>query len=144
MRGVRFRFHKTEMVVLLTTADTGGAYCLIEMAHPPGVGPAQHIHPDGPESFYVLAGSYQFERAGERIDLTAGQAVSIPAGVPHRYTVGPDGGRLLVTSPKELEHYFWEVGQRLAGVGVSRDEEFAIALKYGQRFVDDSPHWGHR
>ncbi len=130
------------MTVNLSTADTGGAYSVIEMIHPPNVGPALHIHPRGPESFFIIEGSYTFIRQGETITLSAGQAISVAAGTPHRYTVGSTGGRAIVICPPQLEQYFQNVAERLKHGALPITEEFAIASRYGQDFLDSSSHWG--
>lgn len=130
------------MTVSLSTAAAAGAYAVIEMIHPPNVGPALHIHPRGPESFHIIEGSYTFVRGEETLTLVAGQAVSIPAGTPHRYTVGPTGGRAIVICPPELEHYFQNVAELLKQGPLPIAEEFAIASQFGQDFLDSSSHWG--
>lgn len=128
------------MTVRATTADTG-RYALIMMRHPARVGPALHVHPRGPEAFVVLEGAYTFEREGDVIHAGPGDAVVIPAGMAHRYTSGPEGGRVLVVTPPGLEHYFWDVAQRLARGPVPVDEEFTIAAAHGQDFLDRASHW---
>ncbi|MES2305748.1 MAG: cupin domain-containing protein [Gemmatimonadota bacterium] len=135
-------FRGTRMTIRLTTAETGGVYALIEMEHPPLVGPALHIHPRGPESFYVLAGEYTFTRGDETIVAGPGDAVTVPAGVPHRYVVGAAGGRALVIVPPGLEAYFERVGARLVEGQLSFEEEAAIASECGQDFLDHASHWG--
>jgi quercetin dioxygenase-like cupin family protein len=96
-------FHGTRVRVHLRTADTAGAYGLLEMWHPPGVGPALHAHPRGPETFLVLAGDYTFIRGPEAVTGGPGTALTVPAGIAHRYTVGAAGGHLLVVCPPGLE-----------------------------------------
>ena len=130
------------MTVSLYTTDTAGAYSLIEMIHPPNVGPALHVHPRGPESFFIIDGSYTFVRGSDTITLVAGQAISIPAGTPHRYTVGSTGGRAIVICPPDLEHYFLSVAELLKHGALPIAEEFDIASRYGQNFLDSSAHWG--
>jgi quercetin dioxygenase-like cupin family protein len=142
MKTESFDFRGTKMTVSLPTADTAGAYAIIEMIHPPNVGPALHIHPRGPESFYIIEGSYAFVRGNDTVTLVAGQAVSIPAGIPHRYTVGPTGGRAIVICPPDLEHYFQTVAELLKQGPLSIADEFAIASRFGQDFLDRSGHWG--
>ena len=142
MSAPNFDFRGTRMTVSLSTADTTGGYAVIEMVHPPNVGPALHIHPRGPESFFIIEGSYTFVRGGETITVTAGQAVSIPAGVPHRYTVGLTGGRALVICPPDLENYFQSVAGLLQRGPLPIADEFAIAARYGQDFLDQKSHWG--
>jgi quercetin dioxygenase-like cupin family protein len=132
------------MRVHLRTADTGGAYALIEMWHPPSVGPALHVHPRGPETFLVLAGEYTFTRGGETVRAEAGMALTVPAGVPHRYDVGAEGGHLVVVCPPGLERYFEEVARRSDAGPVSLEEEFEIAATCGQDFLDRAAHWAGR
>ncbi len=60
MKDQPFQFYVTKMTIRLTTPETGGAYALLEMRHPAGVGPALHVHPGAAESFVVLEGEYTF------------------------------------------------------------------------------------
>lgn len=142
MKNISFTFHGTRMTIRLTTAETGGAYALIEMQHPGNVGPALHVHPRGPESFYVLAGEYTFYRGEEMIIARPGNGVVIPAGVPHRYHVGPAGGRALVITPPGLEQYFFRIAGQLSVGPVPLSEELAIAAEAGQDFLETAGHWG--
>lgn len=137
-----FYFRGTKMVVKLTTEEACGHYTVIEMTHPPLVGPATHVHPAYPETFYIQAGNYTFFRAGEMVRAVAGDCVTIPPGTPHRYQVGETGGKVIVISPPHLEKYFGTVSQRLQEAEVSLEEEKAVAAKYGQDFLDMSAHWG--
>ncbi len=136
-----FIFHGTRMRVHLATPDTGGAYALIEMWHPPAVGPALHLHPHGPESFLVLTGTYTFTRGDETVVAIPGTAVAVPPGVPHRYEAGPAGGHVLVVCPAGLERYFEEVAARTALGSLTLDAEFALAREWGQEFLDRTGHW---
>lgn len=135
-------FHGTRVRIHLSSADTGGSYALIEMHHPPSVGPALHSHPRGPESFFVLEGEYTFVRGSETLVARIGEAVVVPAGVPHRYTVGPSGGRALVITPPQLDDYFIRIAERgRAGPAPSFEEERGVAAACGQDFVEREGHW---
>jgi quercetin dioxygenase-like cupin family protein len=135
-------FHGTRVRIHLSSTDTGGFYALIEMHHPPSVGPALHIHPRGPESFFVLEGEYTFVRGSETLVARSGEAVVVPAGVPHRYTVGPRGGRALVVTPPQLDDYFVRIAERSqAGSALTFEEERAVAAACGQDFVEREGHW---
>jgi len=144
MRTEHFEFRGAQMIVHLRSVDTGGSYALIEMHHPPNVGPALHVHPRGPEAFFVLEGEYLFFRGSETIPVTKGQSVAIPPGVAHRYVVGPEGGRALVITPPELELYFARIAERLQSAAVPWEEEFAVAAEFGQEFLDQTAHWTSR
>ncbi|MDP9152554.1 MAG: cupin domain-containing protein [Myxococcota bacterium] len=139
--GREILFRGTRMHVKVGHAE-GGAYSLIEMAHPANVGPALHRHSGGDEAFYVLDGEYEVRCGNEVFIGTAGSFVFVPRGAPHGYTVGRDGGRVLVVTPAGLERYFAEVADRLAQGPVSMDVEAEIAARYGQDFLDRLHHWG--
>ena len=51
---------------------------------PPGSGPKLHRHPYA-EVFLVQEGSATFTVGEETIDVTGGQIVVAPAGVPHKF-----------------------------------------------------------
>lgn len=136
-----FVFRGTRMLIHLGSAETGGGYGLVEMHHPPSVGPALHVHPRGPESFHVLEGDYTFVRGDDTVATGPGESITVPAGVPHRYLVGSKGGRALVITPPGLEDYFERIAERLRSGPVPLDEEFAVAAECGQEFLDRAGHW---
>jgi quercetin dioxygenase-like cupin family protein len=129
------------MTVTIPTEKAAGHYTVIEMKHPPLVGPALHIHPTHPETFCILEGHYTFFRDKEIIEAKSGDYVSILPGIPHRYKVGNEGGRVIVLSPPTLEKYFRSVSERIASGGITPEEEKDIASRYGQHFLDMSAHW---
>jgi mannose-6-phosphate isomerase-like protein (cupin superfamily) len=129
------------MTVSLSTVETGGKYAIMDIVHPPHVGPALHVHNRGPESFFIISGTYVFVRGEQRITLGVGEAISIPAGVAHRYVTGSEGGRALVVCPPDLEYYNESVAELLQAGALSLEGEFAIAKRYGQEFLNDAAHW---
>lgn len=46
--GKEIIFHGTRMKIKVSQDDSEGYYSLIEMTHPPNIGPALHIHPKAP------------------------------------------------------------------------------------------------
>jgi mannose-6-phosphate isomerase-like protein (cupin superfamily) len=109
--------------------------------HPPNVGPALHIHPKGPESFYIIKGDYKFFLENEIINTKIGDTIIIPKGTPHKFNAGNNGGEFLVISPPDLENYFYEVSQLLTKGDISWDIESTIAQKHGQIFLEKTNHW---
>jgi len=69
---------------LLVTDKTAGAQkaCLGYSVFTPGTNTPQKIHQEE-ELCYVLAGRGQLTVGNEVVEYTAGQALYIPAGVPH-------------------------------------------------------------
>ena len=72
--------------ILLSGAQTGGAYALIDMLVPPNGGPPPHRH-DFEEMFHVLEGELDVTFRGETMRLRAGQSLNIPANAPHGFRV---------------------------------------------------------
>jgi quercetin dioxygenase-like cupin family protein len=80
-------------VIRATGADTGGQFTIVEVTEPPGK-----------EAFWILEGSVTFEVGGTRIEATAGDYAFGPRGIPHRYTVGDEGCRMLfICTPAGFE-----------------------------------------
>jgi quercetin dioxygenase-like cupin family protein len=82
-------------VIKATAADTGGQMTIIEITEPPGLEAPLHVHHREDEGFWILEGDVTFEVGGATIEAHAGDYVFGPRGVPHRYTVGDAGCRML-------------------------------------------------
>nr|MCU0493336.1 cupin domain-containing protein [Chloroflexaceae bacterium] len=70
--------------VLVTGAETGGAFSLVTLTLPPyhpGLPP--HVHQRQAEGCYVLGGTLAFTHGDRTITLTHGASVLVPPGVPH-------------------------------------------------------------
>jgi quercetin dioxygenase-like cupin family protein len=78
-----------------TAEQTGGLLSVIEVTEPPNADSPLHVHHREDESFWILEGTARFEVGEATIDAGPGDFVFGPRGVPHRYTAGPDGCRLL-------------------------------------------------
>jgi quercetin dioxygenase-like cupin family protein len=82
-------------VIKATAADTGGLLTLVDVTNPPGAAGPFHVHYREDESFWILEGDAMFEVGDEVIEAHAGDFVFGPRNIPHRYTVGDAGCRLL-------------------------------------------------
>jgi quercetin dioxygenase-like cupin family protein len=82
-------------VIKATAADTGGAMTIVEMTEPPGAEAPLHVHHREDEAFWILEGSVTLHVGDAVIEASAGDYAFGPRDVPHRYTVGPDGCRML-------------------------------------------------
>ena len=78
-----------------TAADTGGQMTIVEVTEPAGSEAPLHVHHRDDEGFWILEGDVTFEVAGTTIEASAGDYVFGPRDVPHRYTVGDRGCRML-------------------------------------------------
>jgi quercetin dioxygenase-like cupin family protein len=82
-------------VIKATAHSTNGQLSVIEVTEPPGAEAPLHVHHREDEGFYVLDGSVAITVGDTTTELTAGEFAFGPRDIPHRYTVGPDGCRML-------------------------------------------------
>ena len=93
--------------VCLTGADTGGAYCLLEVALAPGMSVPRHTHTREDEAYYVLSGELEVIVADEVFVLRAGDTLIAPRDIPHqlRNSGNAENHYLLVFSPSGFEGF---------------------------------------
>src|SRR5438552_275910 len=82
-----------ERITFLNTAqDASGELLRIGFRlRPGGFVPNAHIHPCQSERFEVLSGTMRGRVGRRRVCLNAGEAIVVPAGVPHTWWNGGDG-----------------------------------------------------
>ena len=141
MRDKPFDFHGAKFIIKVLSSETDYKYTVLDIFHPPNLGPALHIHPKGSETFYIVDGNYRFIVDGKLIENKPGDTVFVPKDTPHRFEVGAEGGHAIVISPPELEFYFFNVSELLVKGQISYEEESTIGKKYGQVFLDNTKHW---
>ncbi len=91
--------------IKLTAEQTGGALSILEITEPPGMEGPLHVHLHDDETFWILEGDVRFEVGDTTIDASAGDVAFGPRGVPHRYTVGDAGCRMLyIMTPGGFEN----------------------------------------
>ena len=141
MKDKPFDFHGAIFTIKVLTSETNGSYTILDVIHPPNVGPASHMHPKGSETFYIIEGDYEFILDGESLLGKPGDVIFVPKATPHRFVVGHNGGHALVISPPDLEFYFLKVSELLNKGEVSNMTESNIGKQYGQVFLDSTNHW---
>jgi quercetin dioxygenase-like cupin family protein len=94
------------LAVIKTTAEeTGGLLSIIEVTEPPNAEAPLHVHHREDEAFWILEGSVTLFVGDEVVEAQAGDYAFGPRDVPHRYTVGPDGCRMLfICTPGGFEN----------------------------------------
>jgi len=89
----------------LTAEHTGGALSILEITEPPNAAAPLHVHHREDETFWILDGDVTFEVGGTTIEAHAGDVAFGPRGVPHCYTVGETGCRMLfIMTPGGFEN----------------------------------------
>ena len=95
-----------------TSAETGGAYTVIENISLPGSGPPPHLHENHDESIYVIDGEFEILLDAKNIQAAPGAFVFVPRGTVHRFRcIGDRPGKILfVFTPGGMEGFFKEAG----------------------------------
>ena len=118
--------------------DTAGAYGLVEIVIPEGVGSPWHVHPEEDEWFYVLEGKMTVWIADTQIPMEAGSFAYGPKGVPHTFYAEAGGARALVGfAPMQFEGFQREVGEpapeRVLPPPMERPPDVARLIPIAQR-----------
>ena len=94
--------------LLVSGAQTGGAYDLMLFVAPPGSGPPPHVHTQEDELFYIVDGEFEVLRGDETIPVKAGDYVCLPRNIVHAFkNTGQTTARFLCwVTPGNLEGFF--------------------------------------
>jgi mannose-6-phosphate isomerase-like protein (cupin superfamily) len=101
--GERITFRKT-------ASDTDGQLLEFDLElTPEGHVPGKHVHPSQEERFEVLSGTMKFKMGRRTVVAEAGEVVTVPAGVAHKFANGGDETahvRVQVRPALEMERLF--------------------------------------
>lgn len=131
--------------ITVTGEDTGGLLSIVEITEPPGTEAPLHVHHREDEGFYILEGEVTLYVGDETIEASAGDFAWGPRDIPHRYTVGPNGCRMLfICVPGGFEDIVREmsVPAETRTLPPASDEEpdmeriAAIAKKHGAELLE--------
>src|SRR5262249_44538140 len=79
----RFYFDVGLGSVCLSGADTGGAYCLLEVSLAPGMAVPRHTHTRGDVVYFFLVGELEFIVGEKSFLLRPGYTLLAPRDTPH-------------------------------------------------------------
>ena len=89
-----------------TAGDTGGQMTIVEVTEHPDAEAPLHVHHREDEGFWILEGEVTFDVGDMTIEASAGDYVFAPRDIPHRFTVGNDGCRMLfILVPGGIEDF---------------------------------------
>lgn len=112
-----------------------GSLGMFELTVPPSSNvPPPHSHSSNEECVYVLAGTLRYTVGSETRDLTPGQSMSTPKGVPHAFAnpFGETARALIVLSPDIGAQYFRDVAAVVsAGGPPDKAALVAVMSRYG-------------
>lgn len=102
-----YEWQNDTITVILTGAQTAGAFTLTEDRMKPCFCLGLHMHREHAETFYILEGEVQFRIHSDEFSAGAGTTVHVPPGTPHavRIVNGQPGRLLMLYSPAGFEDY---------------------------------------
>jgi quercetin dioxygenase-like cupin family protein len=105
--GVNYDWSQDNTFVKVSTADTGGAFCLMEDNLKRQFALGLHVHRQHAETFYVLEGNVDFYIDGEWMTATPATTVHIPPGIPHAVVLqdGQLGKMLMIFQPSGFDQF---------------------------------------
>jgi len=92
-----FRVYGDRFSFLVTTEESGGSYCAMEVVVSPNGGPGLHVHEEADEQFYVIDGALTYTIANHTFQASTGDLVFIPRKTVHSIKNGDVPSRLLAT-----------------------------------------------
>ena len=95
-----------------TSAETGGAFLLMEDRMEHGKTTPLHLHPNADESIYILEGELLVDVEGEQHAVGQGGFFFAPRGVPHAFMVTSETARVLaLQTPGTGEDFYRDAGE---------------------------------
>jgi mannose-6-phosphate isomerase-like protein (cupin superfamily) len=117
--------------IKVTAEQTGGLLSIVEISEPPNSAAPLHVHHREDEGFWILEGDVTLEVGDATIEAHAGDFALGPRGIPHRYTVGDAGCRMLfIMTPGGFED-------------LVREMSVPAETRTAPPASDEEPDWEH-
>jgi quercetin dioxygenase-like cupin family protein len=119
--------------LLLSAAQTGGRFTLMELRADYEGGIPSHVHTREDETFYILEGQFSFIAGGKLMLAGPGDCVFGPRNVIHSWRcISPQGGRaVLVATPGGFENFLAEMEAVFPPTPETMPAMFAVAERHG-------------
>ena len=130
-RSKRYYFDVGIGSVCLSGADTGGAYCLLDIGLAPGMTVPRHMHTREDEAYYVLSGELEVVVGDEVFILRAGDTLMAPRDIPHQLRNSGDveNHYLIMFSPFGFEGFLKATAVPAPDNAVAPTEPPAVAVR---------------
>ncbi len=125
--------------VCLSGADTGGAYCLLDIGLAPGMAVPRHMHTREDEAYYVLSGELEVVVGDEVFILRAGDTLIAPRDIPHQLRNSGDveNHYLIMFSPSGFEGFLKATAVPAPDNAVAPTEPPAVAVRNVHQLAAD-------
>ena len=138
-RSKRYYFDVGIGCVCLSGADTGGAYCLLDIGLAPGMAVPRHMHMREDEAYYVLSGELEVVVGDEVFILRAGDTLIAPRDIPHQLRNSGDveNHYLIMFSPSGFEGFLKATAVPAPDNAVAPTEPPAVAVRNVHQLAAD-------
>jgi quercetin dioxygenase-like cupin family protein len=118
-----------------TTAETGGAFIMLEDRMVHGKTTPLHLHPNEDEAMYVLEGELLVDIEGEQRRVGQGGLFVAPRGVPHAFMVTSETAHVLsLQTPGTGESFYRDAGEPVgSAVDATRPADWARLRAVAER-----------
>jgi quercetin dioxygenase-like cupin family protein len=124
-------------IIKLSSAQTGGAFSLLDETFAAGRRTPYHLHHHEDETFYILEGQATFFSGSQQIRGTPGSVIFLPRMIPHGFRTDSPGRILILTTPGGFDEFVVEAGEPAQTLEIPRPSQpdfkklTTLAAKYG-------------
>lgn len=130
--GLSYDWSRDHTFVKVSSADTGGAFALMEDNLKAGFALGLHLHRRHAETFYILDGDVEFYLDGDWLTAPPGSTVHIPPGIEHAVVLpeGKTGKLLMIFQPAGFDQFLKDLGALSEQELADEKRVTALSLKY--------------
>jgi quercetin dioxygenase-like cupin family protein len=140
--GTVLRAFGQEAHVLVSSGQTGDAFCVLRFFIPPGNVTPPHLHRATDETFLIESGEIEIDRGGELLRGRKGDVIYLPKGIPHalRVSTNDEGVALVVcVVPGGFDRFFAACAEEFKKGEPKMPLLVKLAAEYGIEFQSGPP-----
>ena len=130
-----------EAQVLVSSQETGDAFCILRIHASAGSATPAHVHRDTDETLLIESGELEINRGGELMRGQPGDVIYLPKGVPHapRPLGAGDLTVTVVCVPGGFDRFFAACGDEFKNGEPDLKIIAKLAAEYGIEFLPPQP-----
>ena len=130
-----------EAHVLVSSEQTGDAFCVLRFFASPGNVTPPHVHHATDETFLIESGEIEINRCGELLRGRRGDVIYLPKGIPHapRVIGNDEGAAVVVCVPGGFDRFFAACAEEFKRGEPEMPLLVKLAAEYGIEFLSGPP-----
>jgi mannose-6-phosphate isomerase-like protein (cupin superfamily) len=130
-----------EAHVLVSSEQTGDAFCVLRFFASPGNVTPPHVHHATDETFLIESGEIEINRGGELLRGRRGDVIYLPKGIPHapRVIGNGEGAALVVCVPGGFDRFFAACAEEFKRREPEMPLLVKLAAEYGIELLSGPP-----